>query len=351
MQRCFFLYVFLFSPVCLSAQDILWKASVHTFFDNNEFAGSSVQNSQTMAGVHLAPEMGMSWEKRHRIFAGADVMHEFGGSKIIDYADPIVYYEFAGKAFRFYVGAVPRRMLLDRYPRMFFSDSIRNYRPTINGVFWEYQSGANYANVWLDWTGRQSPARREAFFIGWSGRYSWKNLYVQHFGYMFHLAKRKNPAANETVHDNGLILTSAGIDLSSKTILNKLEINAGWSVGLDRDRGIGAWNTPQGFLSETKIGYKCVELFNTWYKGGSQQVFYNDFGNELYWGDPIYRSKAYDRLDMKIHFIKTNVVAIQFIYSLHFTERRMYHEQAFYATFDLDNLTSRNHNGKLYLYE
>ena len=324
----------------------VWKAGVHNFFDNNEFSGSLYQISQTMAGTHIVPQVGVSFLGKHEIFVGADVMHEWGSRKIIDFADIIAYYHFDNEPFRFYAGLIPRKDVLDRYPKMFFQDSIQNYRPTITGVFWEFYKGNNYLNVWLDWTSRQTDLYNEKFFMGWSGRYNFWYFYAQHFGYMFHHAGVSNPQANFPVIDNGLILTSLGVDLAKKTGLNKLETNVGWSVGLERNRGEGFWRTPQGLLWETKIEYRGLELFNSFYAGKGQQAFYQQFGNDLYWGDKIYRANLYDRLDLKIHFFKNNFVNVNFTYSFHFLEKKMYHQQMLVATFDLDNVTDRKSEAK-----
>jgi hypothetical protein len=346
---CFLLFICLAIPTILPAQEVVWKVGLHSFFDNTEFGQSSVQTPQSMSGTHLVPEIGLGWNKKHRIFAGLDVMHEFGSDRSIDYSDVIAYYEYDGKPFRFYMGAIPRRLTLDKYPRMFFQDSIKNYRPVINGVFWEYTSGKSYANVWLDWISRQTDKRRETFFMGWSGRCHPGIFYIQHFGYMFHFMRPKEAAVEEFIHDNGLILTSLGLDLAPGTGFEKLEINAGWSAGLERDRGLNAWNIPQGLLSELKVEYKGLGLFNTYYRGGRQQVFYNDHSNELYWGDPVYRSKEYNRADFYIRFIHTDIVQLNFTYSFHLTEKQIYHEQMFLATFDLDNIKNRK-NTKKYSY-
>ncbi|MDL2223902.1 hypothetical protein LJB92_01150 [Bacteroidales bacterium OttesenSCG-928-M06] len=333
------------------SQELIWKAGVHSFFDNTEFTGSKVQTPQTMAGVHLSPEIGLSWEQKHRIYIGADLLHEFGSDDAIGYYDPVVYYEYTGEPFRFYMGAIPRKILLDKYPRMFFQDSINNYRPVINGFFWEYNKEKNYINAWLDWTGRQSEEKHEAFFMGWSGRYNYKWLYAQHFGYMFHFAKKKDQVVDEAVHDNGLILTSLGVNFAKYTDFEKLEMNAGWSVGLDRDRGIGNWNCPSGFVSETKIEYKGIGLFNTLYIGDGQQIYYNDHGKNLYWGDSFYRLKKYDRADIFIHFYKSKVVNIKFVCSLHFAESNLYNQQSLYATFDLDNFSKKKEERYKYIWD
>ncbi|MCL1938019.1 MAG: hypothetical protein FWF52_06465 [Candidatus Azobacteroides sp.] len=328
------------------SQEMVWKANVRSFFDNTEFGRSSVQMSQTMAGVHLAPEIGLSWQNKHRIFAGVDILHEYGSNKAIDYYDPVIYYEYDGKPFRFYMGAFPRRGLLDQYPRMFFQDSIQNYRPVLNGFFWEIYSDKNYANIWLDWVGRQTSQQRESFFMGWSGRYQRGPFYAEHLAYMFHFAKTMKADTTESVHDNGLLLTSLGVDLASAADFEVLEAKVGWSMGLDRDRDAGVWNKPQGLLSELKIEYRGLGLFNTYYKGGRQQAFYNAYSNQLYWGDPIYRSKEYNRADFYIQLIHSSVVKLKFIYSFHSTEKSLYQSQALYASFDLNNLSNKKNEQK-----
>jgi hypothetical protein len=326
----------LFMPVF--PQEFLWKAGVYNFFDNAEFANSKLNIPQTMAGVHLTPEIGLQWNDNHRFFAGFDAMHEYGSDKPVDFFGPIMYYEFAGQQFRFFAGAFPRKQVLDRYPRMFFQDSINNYRPTVNGVFWEYDAGGTYVNVWLDWVSRQTGTRRESFLLGWSGRYNLNLFYGQHFGYMLHFAYAMNQEIKDGLHDNILTLTSLGVDLSSKTRFEQLEANIGWAVGMERDRSIGEWHRPLGFLSEIKVEYKRLALYNTFYKGQSQQIFRSDHGSDLYWGDPMYRATAYNRTDCSVLFYKSDVVNIKFTWSLHFAEQTLYHQQLFNASFDLNSL-------------
>ena len=335
----------------ISSQEIVWKAGVYNFFENNEFAKSKVQIPQTMAGVHLTPEIGLQWNENHRVFAGLDAMHEYGSDKVVDFFNPIAYYEFAGEPFRFYAGAFPRKLVLDKYPRMFFQDSIYNYRPTITGLFWEYDAGEKYVNVWLDWISRQTFTKREAFFVGWSGRFDLNVFYGQHFGYMLHFASTMNPEIDEEIHDNMLMLTSLGIDLSSKTNLERLEANMGWTIGLERDRDMDEWHRPQGLLSEIIVEYKGLEFYNTYYKGGGQQIFRNDHGNELYWGDPMYRTKEYNRTDLSIRFYKSDIVNLKLTWSLHLAEQTMYHSQLFHATIALDNLKKKGQKKYRYIWD
>ncbi len=372
-KKSIILFVFIVIFSSAFSQKFLWKAGMHGFFDNNEFSGSQLRSSQTMAGIRVMPEVGLGWGEKNRIFVGADLMREFGSDKLVDYSGLIAYYEYLpitrgyrdvraidvpvppveveseGKV-RFYMGSFPRKMVLEKYPRMFIQDSIWNYRPLMTGIFLEKRSNKYFINAWLDWTGRQTKETNEAFFVGLSGRYNLHLFYGQFFGYMYHFAAKKDPVVSEGLHDNGLVWASLGIDLRRKGLYNfgKLEANVGWTAGVERDRSIGKFHAPQGFLSEIKVEYKAVGLFNTYYKGGRQQVFYGDHGNKVYWGDPFYRSTEYNRADFYVNFIKTDVVSLKFTYSLHLVERTMYHEQLFTAMFDLDNFRMKKKDSNHY---
>ncbi|MDR2231867.1 MAG: hypothetical protein LBE56_01945 [Tannerella sp.] len=353
MIRRIVVLLFLCGGTCFSvlAQKFVWKAGMYNFFENNEFANSRLQIPQTMAGVHLAPQIGLQIDGNQRIFAGFDAMHEYGSNEFADFLDPIAYYEFQNRSFRFYAGAFPRKAVLDRYPRIFFRDSINNYLPTVNGIFWEYREDANFFNVWLDWVSRQTVTRREAFFVGWSGRYNIDVLYGQHIGYMMHYAKTKQVDNLDHLYDNILTLTSLGIDLSHKTNFEQLEANVGWVFGLEQDRDMGDSHHPQGFLSELKVEYKGLELFNTFYKGKNQQVFRNVQGSALYWGEPMYQSSTYDRADLSVLFYKSDAVNLKLTWSLHFAESTVYYAQLFTATVELDNLGRKKGKRARYLWD
>ena len=321
------------------SQDFTWKAGINTFFDNNEFGKSEYKVPQTMSGVQIAPEIGLRWDSLHFISAGVNMLHEFGSSDQVDKLYLTAYYEFNKHPYRFLMGAFPRDIVLDKYPRIFFQDSIGYYRPTINGIFWEVNSAGNYLNLWLDWTSQISETVRETFFVGMSARYNFNIFYLQHFDYMFHYAKDYDPVVKKGIYDNGLMLTSAGIDLSGKTFLNVLDINAGWISGLERSRADDSgWTINNGMLLEVRADYRLFGIFNTLYIGEGHMPFYDDHSNHLYWGDPIYRAGNYNRTDFNINFIRNKKLNLNLTYSLHFAEGRVYHEQILKVNVNLNNL-------------
>jgi hypothetical protein len=78
---------------------------------------------------------------------------------------------------------------------------------------------------------------------------------------------------------------------------------------------------------ETRLEYKWIGMFNTFFSGNNMMYYYNVLGNKLYWGDPSYRSGTSDRSDFYIRFLQSRGVDLQFTYSLTFMESRVYHEQ------------------------
>ena len=290
-----------------------------------------------MSGVMILPEAGLRWDSVHRVSIGLDVLREFGSSSEIDNVFLTAYYAYNNKPFQFFMGAFPRKYALERYPRIFFQDSVSYYRPNINGILWEVNTENLYANTWLDWTGRQSRSVNETFLLGFSGRYISDPLYFQYFTYLYHFASKMDPVVSESLHDKGLMLISAGLELSDRTIFNKLEINAGWVAGLERSRSETGWIRQSGFLSEFNIEIWKAGLFNSFYKGSGHMHFYNKHGNKLYWGDPIYRARTYNRLDMYLNIFNSRYLSSRISYSLHFAEGRMYHEQLLRVSVNLNN--------------
>ena len=330
--------ILLFFSINAYTQDFIWKANVYSFFDNNEFGQSEYKIPQTMSGIQATPEIGIKFDSVHIISGGVNIIHKFGSETAIDKLYPTLYYEFNKNSYRFLMGAFHSDMALDRYPRVFFQDSISYFSPIINGFFWEISGKKGYFNLWLDWTSQISVTERETFFAGLSGRYNAGIFYAQHFNYMFHYAKDFDTVVPKSIYDNALMLTSVGVNFSNLAFFDHFDINAGWLAGIERSRGEDSgWIVNNGFLMETRLEYKRIGIFNTLYLGKGQMTFYAEQSNKLYWGDPIYRAGNYNRSDFYIDFIKNDKVKLQLAYSLHFAERNMYHQQLLKLQIALDN--------------
>ena len=98
------------------------------------------------------------------------------------------------------------------------------------------------------------------------------------------------------------------------------------SVSLERDRHRGEYHIPVGLLWQTAAEYHGLELRNDLYFGSGEQRLYNRFGNYLYWGDLMYKLRVYDRTDLVIHFLKSNILDIDLELSLHFADGSVYNQ-------------------------
>lgn len=331
------LVAILILAVDMAGQQPEWRMTVFNFFDNTEFGRSVYKIPQTMAGVYIAPELGLRIDSINRISVGVNLLHEYGSADVIGGISPVAYYSREKDNMRFLMGAFPRAGVLDRYPRLFFQDSISYYRPNINGLFWEFHKSDSYINVWLDWTGRQSKTVHESFFIGSSGRYRRGIFYVNYFADMYHYAERMDPVIEEPLHDNMMMMTSVGIDVSGNWNFDRLELGAGLVAATERSRADNTgWLSRKGLIVEGRAEYRILGLSNTFYTGDGFMVFYRELGNRLYYGDPAFRAKTYNRTDIYLRFIRSKLVNVELTYSLHFMENRVYHEQMLKAIVNLE---------------
>ena len=97
-------------------------------------------------------------------------------------------------------------------------------------------------------------------------------------------------------------------------------------------------------LDTRKFFVSGLELRNDLYFGSGEQRLYNRFGNYLYWGDLMYKLPVYDRTDLVIHFLKSNILDIDLELSLHFAEGSVYNQQILRTTVDIDNIDRRQIN-------
>ena len=323
------LYLLLFVSVISYGQKIDWSVSASSFFDNAEFGHSKFQIPQTMAGIHIAPRLAFSQNRVHSVNVGVDMLHEFGSVEFVNKYTPIAYYQYKKDPITFLMGAYPREFALENAPRFLFYDSITYYRPMINGLLLKYEDDNGWVQTWMDWTSRQTQTEREAFILGFAGKYGLGVFYLRDYTFMYHFAGTMDPAYSEALHDNVISMTSFGVDLSEKTFFDKLDVNVGWAVTTERARSESTgWLKHNGFISEATIQYKWLGVFNSFYAGDSHMAFYSDHSSELYWGDPFYRANKYNRTDIYIDFMHSDIASLKLIYSLHACENTVYHQQS-----------------------
>lgn len=274
-----------FTPVM--AQEFIWSVGNYSFFDNREYFNPFV-DGQTIFGSRIFGSAGLAINDNNRFAFGADYLYEFGSKGEGRDPDIILYYQGRYRDLDFRIGAFPRYEGM-ALPLALFSDTIHYYRPNIEGMMLDYQGSAFRHNAWIDWTGRQTLTRKEAFMLGFSGVFSRGIIMYQHHFIMSHIAHSKDHDPDEHIRDNGAYNVMAGLNLSSYTVLDTLTFTSGVLGSYDRVRSVYDMTWPVGWITEADIGYRGFGLHGLYYRGEEQVIVS---------GDGFYRSDMYGRADL-----------------------------------------------------
>ena len=258
----------------VNGQKLEWKLGAEGFFDNGE-GDASYRTTMTYSGIRATPELGVSWDEgKHSLMGGYSGQIEFG--KKHGYSDgfPILYYKYSTKPLTFTFGSFQRDQLLGDYPSFLISDTIRYYRPTMQGFAFQHQHERGY------------------------------------LGYYYHYALTWKADEMQHIHDNLVAHPFVGYQLESRVIDAGIDVRAGVLASFDRERGLdNGKHTPLGFLGEVNAHYKRFFLEDIFYAGDHQQPFGKQFYGAYYWGDTYYQASAYNRTDVKYQFIVNDWVS------------------------------------------
>jgi hypothetical protein len=289
------LFVF-FIYETVNAQGFIWHTGYFGFFDNREYFNQYV-NDQTIFGMRLSGEAGYHINETGRIMAGVNFLYEFGGNGTIKAPDITAFYEGYRKHMGLTIGAFPRAKRITM-PFALITDTFQYYRPNIEGILLDYKTNGFSHNVWIDWTGRQSLNKREAFIIGFSG-HAEKGIFIyNHHFVMSHLAHSLNDSIEEHIRDNGGYNIMPGLDFSNKTGFDIFELSVGYLGSYDRIRGVYGFRFAHGFMGELKLLYKKIGINGIVYSGDNQVITS---------GDGFYKSDFYSRVDTYFQVLTPNI--------------------------------------------
>ena len=207
------------------AQQLVWSVDFNSLFNNRE-GGDEARPDQTFVFTRISPELGVMLGRDtsnvHLLKGGVTwfqpLNDNLDGYKVL----PVMYYQYryagAGDCWRVTVGQLPRTLLMERAPRYLWSDSMAYHQPNVRGALVQYERGASYAELYLDWRQMQSVSRREAFNVVVDGKWSlWsrngRRLWLGGYFQYNHLAKRKNAPEGEGVNDDMTINPMLGLDM------------------------------------------------------------------------------------------------------------------------------------------
>ncbi|MDB4920843.1 hypothetical protein [Mucilaginibacter sp.] len=299
------------------------------FMDNREYK-DFVARSRTYSGTRIALDLGLNLDSLNHFIVGVDGIHEFGAKPYFLKVNPIAYYKYESSKWLFDAGEFPREGLISNYPRALLNDTLRYYRPNVEGLLARYHNEHFTETGWIDWVSRQTLTDREQFLFGFEGK--WKPslfgpFYISHYVLMMHDAGAEVLLPNDHIGDDGGAQVRLGLDFSRKqTTFDSLSFEAGAMASFQRKRGLGGAKTPKGFVASAYLSYHRFAAFDEFYAGQ---------GSEITYGDAFYEKKFYNRLDLMFTPFLFDHIKGQFIFSIHRTPGFTSNQEAFRITYDL----------------
>ncbi len=319
----FFFAVSGFALQFCKSQEIGWNAGMYTFFDNREYF-NEYAIPQSILGVRAFGDVGFKIDERNEFYGGANILHEFGSKTDSITLSPILYFHHKGENKELYMGAFPRRNLM-QMPRLILSDTLNYYRPNIEGIYIGYDYGFGKQSVWLDWTSRQTMVDHEAFMICAAGELGTNVISLKHYFMMYHFAGIGADVASQ-IRDNGAGVIAPTINITTFTPLDSLSFSTGVSGSYDRLRTYYDLIFRFGSISELYAEYKGFAIRSMLYLGE---------GHDVMLGDRMYQAKRYNRTDLIYKVLKKGRVSGNVEISLHFIPGMLDNTQQFAVYIDL----------------
>ncbi|MGJ1320469.1 hypothetical protein ACR776_18020 [Sphingobacterium spiritivorum] len=303
-----------------NAQNVGYQIDFLGYADNREFKAPYTE-SKTIFGTRISPELYFKLSDNHTVHGGIHVAQEFGEREHKNpMLRPIIYYNYKNENFDFSIGHIPRYDLMKNTPRAILNDTLIYFRPNIEGMMLAYRNDHFQQRLFIDWTSKQSDKYREEFLVGMNGKVTVGDFYFSDNLILWHNALSANSNIDEHIQDNGVGIFKLGSNLTNKTPLDSLIIDAGIMMGIDRIRSQYDFRVKKGFIANVYMAFKSFSLENTFYKGGSQNTPY---------ADSYYRYSTYDRLDVGWSPIQSANIQGTLKLALHFTPGRIDNQQMF----------------------
>lgn len=317
-----------------TSPQLLWSVDFNAVLHNRE-GGDEMRKHQTMLFTHLTPQVGLQ-VGRHSVRGGVTwyqpMLNDLGGYKVV----PTAYYQYDGKILDVAVGMIPATMELPLYLR---SDSINFEQPVTRGIVLNYRTAKHRFDAWLDWRQLQTKTRRESFLVGFRYDYTHKWLNPGLIVEYDHLAKSADPQEFQGVIDHLVVAPRLGLTFQN------VEAGVGMLMSLNRDRHLSRrrWDCRPGFTADVSYSWRWLTVKERFYAGKVQLPYYENYGNELYWGDTWYHNKMYSRTDAIATIFRTDYVNLSLQLTFHASDKCVAFWQQLSARFYFDNRLWKSH--------
>lgn len=329
-RLCLTLIVLTIAGINVLAQQKAWEYRLpfYGFADNREYF-NTVHPPQTIMGSRLSPEGGYRFDSLHKVRAGLHLTREFGSLDRAYLIKPILYYQYQDNKNTLLMGMFPRQGLTDGFPLFLLNDTLRYFRPNMEGAYLSRKFRKGFQSAWIDWTSRQTNTERETFLAGFHGKQQLGKFFFENYFSMYHFSSPIIPIPGDKLRDNASLMLRLGLDATGTTAADSLSFSVSWLKSFDRLRGAYDWRTPSGAQFGFYIAEGNLFLNALYYKGKSHSVAF---------GDSFYKAKTYARADMGWMLFNKESVQVRFVFSLHYVERSMDTQQLLTVTVPASNL-------------
>ena len=284
--------------------------------DNREYFTSYAKH-QTIFGARINPGISFSFDSVHSVHTGVNYMYEFGGELLGVKPQIDLYYSYKTENLQICFGSFPRRELMN-YPLFLLTDSLDYYRPNMEGASIRYSWDWGTVHGWVDWTGRATEDTRESILAGIDALFRAGMFYFSPTFTRYHLARSDAVDDHNHIRDDGAIMLLAGIDLSERIPLDLFNFASGPAITYERTRP-SDYQLFQGWFSQLDIKHSIFGIKGAYYRGDSSPLLY---------GDPLYHSGNYGRMDLFVEPFRNPRISSKFGWNFHFLiGDRVYHSQ------------------------
>ncbi len=305
------------------SQSFVWKAGLDGFFDNREYYNPYTK-SGTITGTNIFAQVGFEVDEHNMFQFGANLLYEHGSRINGDFVSPIAYYQHKKGPFKVLLGSFNRRDNVS-LPLVLLNDTLRYFRPQVQGLYIGYERKTFSQDVWLDWTSKQSPIDKEGFLIGASTKFTHRIFLAEYHFLMHHNAGTSVHDPNDHIRDNVGMVATLGLNLTDVVALDSCVVKTGISYSADRLRTkyIGYY---LGSYTEMYASYKWSAVRNTLYLGYGQMQTY---------GSPLFKAPFYNRLELIANLFNTGRITAKCNLGIHVLPETIDFSQQFTVYIDI----------------
>ena len=273
---------------------------------------------QTIFGARINPGVSFGFDSVHAVKLGVNYMYEFGGEFFGVKPQLDLYYSYTTEKLQMKFGSFPRREVMD-YPLFSLSDSLHYYRPNVEGASIRYKGKWGNIHGWVDWMARENEETREAIHAGFDATIHLSIAYLKAYTTRYHLARTTSPTDMNQIRDDGSLMLLAGIDVSDRLFLDKLDFASGVASSYVKQRPAPDFQWAHAWYTKIDLMYKIFGIKGSWYLGDP---------SPLLLGDPLYSAGNYGRIDFFVDPFKNPRISSKIGWNLHLIPGDgLYHSQ------------------------